>query len=82
VCATRLSGWVVRGLAFVAGNLRRSLDGVLVVMDAEWGDQAALEAFIARLQSGGAPDMAAAVGAATPDFHPYVVTATGLGQEG
>ncbi|MEM6311925.1 MAG: antibiotic biosynthesis monooxygenase family protein [Pseudomonadota bacterium] len=79
---TALSGELVAQPGFVSGNIHRSLDSDHVVMYAQWADQAALEAFIAKLQSGDAPDMAAAFGAATPDFHPYVVTATGLGQEG
>lgn len=79
---TALSNELVHQPGFVSGNVHRSLDSDHVVMYAQWADQAALEAFVAELQSGGAPEMGAAFGAAQPDFHPYTVTATGLGQEG
>lgn len=65
---------------FVSGNIHRSLDSVHVVMYAQWADQAALETFVAKLQSGRAPRMSAAFAAATPDYHPYAVTATGQGE--
>lgn len=77
-----LSNELIHQPGFVSGNIHRSLDSDHVVMYAQWADQDALEAFVAKLQSGGAPEMGAAFGAAQPDFHPYTVTATGLGQEG
>ncbi|MEM6653526.1 MAG: antibiotic biosynthesis monooxygenase family protein [Pseudomonadota bacterium] len=77
-----LSVELIEQPGFVSGNIHRSLDSDHVVMYAQWANQEALEAFVAKLQSGKAPEMAAAFGAATPDFHPYAVTATGLGQEG
>lgn len=79
---TALTNELVQQPGFVSGNIHQSLDSDHVVMYAQWADQAALEAFVAKLQSGKAPDMGAAFKAATPDFHPYVVTATGLGAEG
>ncbi|MEM8572216.1 MAG: antibiotic biosynthesis monooxygenase family protein [Pseudomonadota bacterium] len=79
---TALSGELIAQPGFVSGNIHRSLDSDHVVMYAQWANQEALEAFVAKLQSGKAPEMAAAFRAATPDFHPYAVTATGLGQEG
>jgi len=77
-----LSNELIHQPGFVSGNIHRSLDSDHVVMYAQWADQAALEAFVAKLQSGAAPEMGAAFSAATPDFHPYSVTATGLGLEG
>lgn len=77
-----LSGELIEQPGFVSGNIHRSLDSDHVVMYAQWADRAALEAFVAKLQSGAAPEMAATFEAATPDFHPYAVSATALGQEG
>ncbi|MEM1389325.1 MAG: antibiotic biosynthesis monooxygenase family protein [Pseudomonadota bacterium] len=79
---TALSDELVQQPGFISGNIHRSLDSDHVVMYAQWADQGALEAFVAKLQSGGAPEMAAVFGAARPDFHPYEVTATDLGVEG
>lgn len=77
-----LSGELIKQPGFVSGNIHRSLDSDHVVMYAQWSDQAALEAFVAKLQSGGAPEMTAVFEAALPDYHPYQVTATGLGGAG
>lgn len=77
---TALSRELIAQPGFVSGNIHRSLDSAHVVMYAQWADQAALETFVAKLQSGQAPEMFAAFNAAVPDYHPYTVTATGLGQ--
>ena len=58
---------------FISGNVHRSLDSEHVVNYAQWQDQASLEAFVAKLQAGGAPDMAQVCTIATPDFHPFAV---------
>lgn len=76
-----LEGTLSKTPGFISGSVHRSLDSNHVVNYAQWSDQASLEAFVARLQSGDAPAMAAVFAMATPDFHPYSVVSVTRGQE-
>ena len=75
-----LTSELVHQQGFISGNIHRSLDSEHVVMYAQWADQAALETFIKKLQSGKVPLMASSFAAATPDYHPYTVTLTAQGK--
>lgn len=68
-----LKSTLVNEPGFISGNVHRSLDSKHVVNYAQWVDKASLEAFVAKLQAGKAPDMAQVFTMAKPDFHPYVV---------
>lgn len=71
-----LSSTLVNQPGFLSGNVHRSLDSNHVVNYAQWSDQASLEAFVAKLQAGNAPEMAQVFAMGTPDFHPYAVVST------
>lgn len=58
---------------FISGNVHKSLNSPHVVNYAQWADQASLEAFVAKLNAGEAPEMAKVFTMATPDYHPYTV---------
>ncbi len=66
---------------FISGSVHRSLDSNHVAVYAQWKDQASLEAFVSRLESGDAPAMATVFSMATPDYHPYAVTGVYRGQD-
>jgi quinol monooxygenase YgiN len=66
-----LQSTLVHQPGFISGNVHKSLDSSHVVNYAQWADQASLEAFVAKLQAGEAPEMAKVFTMATPDFHPY-----------
>ena len=76
-----LEGTLAATPGFISGSVHRSLDSAHVVNYAQWADQASLEAFIGRLNSGDAPAMAQVFAMATPDFHPYAVVSVTRGQE-
>ncbi|PHR61085.1 MAG: hypothetical protein COA43_05445 [Robiginitomaculum sp.] len=58
---------------FISGNILKSLDSDHIVTYAQWEDEAALKAFVKKLQSGNAPEMAQAFSITKPDYHPYKV---------
>ncbi|MEW7008262.1 antibiotic biosynthesis monooxygenase family protein [Lentilitoribacter sp. EG35] len=68
-----LQSTLINEPGFISGNVHKSLDSKHVVNYAQWEDQKSLEAFVAKLQSGNAPDMAQVFTMATPDFHPYKI---------
>lgn len=68
-----LQSTLVNEPGFISGNVHKSLNSRHVVNYAQWKDQASLEAFVAKLNAGKAPEMAKVFAMATPDFHPYEV---------
>ena len=58
---------------FISATIHESLDNNYIINYAQWRDQAALDAMVARLQSGGAPKLGTAFSQAQPDFHPFTV---------
>ena len=76
-----LSTTLVQTPGFISGSVHRSLDSNHVAVYAQWKDQASLEAFVSRLESGDAPAMATVFSMATPDYHPYAVTGVYRGQD-
>ena len=75
-----LDGTLAETPGFVSGSIHRSLDSTHVVNYAQWTDEAALAAFVARLQAGEAPAMAAVFAMAMPDYHPYSVVSVHTGR--
>lgn len=68
-----LQSTLIHEPGFISGNVHKSLDSKHVVNYAQWKDQASLEAFVAKLNAGKAPEMARVFTMATPDYHPYKV---------
>ena len=68
-----LQSTLVHQPGFISGNVHKSLNSMHVVNYAQWKDQASLEAFVAKLEAGKAPEMARVFTMATPDYHPYKV---------
>ena len=64
---------LVKQPGFISGSIHRSLDSAHIVNYAQWENQESLMAFVAKLQSGDAPEMAKVFSMAQPDFHPYAV---------
>ena len=64
---------LVKQPGFISGNILKSLDSDHIVSYAQWEDEAALKAFVKKLQSGNAPEMAKAFSITKPDYHPYKV---------
>lgn len=70
---TALDSTLVHQPGFLSGSVHKSLDSKHVVNYAQWADQASLEAFVAKLSAGQAPEMAKVFAMARPDYHPYSV---------
>ncbi len=59
---------------FISSTIHESLDNDYVINYAQWESEAALNAFVEKLQSGNAPAMGEAFSSASVDFHPYTIT--------
>lgn len=83
VSVDELAAKLARGLTdatsafegFLGAAVHRSLDDSVVVVYAQWEDQAAVDEAVRRIGSGDAPEHAEAFGMSSPVFHPYEVVA-------
>ncbi len=60
---------------FISASIHKSMDNDLVVVYAQWQDQASLVKAVEKIESGNAPEMMEVFTNATADYHPYEVFA-------
>ena len=61
---------------YIGSTVHLSMDNNYVINYTQWKNQKALEGFVAQMQAGNAPKMAAVFAAADADFHPYTVVSS------
>ena len=67
---------------FISSSIHKSLNSDNIVVYAQWKDQASVDAAVAVIQGGGAPNMAEVFSVAQPEYHPYSVVSVHLAQGG
>ena len=60
---------------FISASIHKSMDNDLVVVYAQWQDQASLGMAVKKIESGEAPEMMEVFTNVSPDYHPYDVFA-------
>jgi len=74
-----LASELVNQKGYIASTIHLSQDNDYVINYTQWKNQAALQTFVARMQAGKAPKMAAVFAASDADFHPYTVSSSHFG---